>query len=63
MQLCLCHKLNWNPPISLEPDGVNLNLLGISNLDYLIYQNLYLRATTLGCEEIGIRKSQFAIKT
>ena len=40
--------------------------LDILNLDYLIniIQSLkYLRSTTLGCKDIGIRKSEFVPKT
>ena len=35
----------------------------ISHLDYLIYQNSYLRSTALGCKDRGIRKFEFAANT
>ena len=57
---CTCTLRNWifatnlDFPISLKLDGVNL--------DHTIHGLKYLKSTTLGCKDIGKRKSEFVTK-
>ena len=50
-------------PISLEPDRVNPLIDQTLIIESSIIHRLkYLRSTTLGCKNIGIRKSEFVAK-
>ena len=55
-------KNNFLITISAQPDGENLWLFVLNDL---IQQHSlkYLRFTTLGCKDIGIKKSEFWINT
>ena len=71
-ELICCHKLYFLIPISLQLDDITFDIL---NLNYLILSFIhssfhpfihslkYLRYTTLGCNDKGIRKSEFVAKT
>ena len=48
-------------PISLQPDGVNLQYFKLSS--NRIHSLKYQRSPTLNCKDIGIRKSGFVAKT
>ena len=56
---------NFLIPISLQSDGVNLYYfkLRLSDITEFIVWNIYLRYSTMGYKDIGIRKSEFVAKT
>ena len=66
-ELSLCNKTQIFSslfPICLHHGGIKFSY---SNLDFLriyrIYSLKYQRSTTMGCKYIGIRKSEFVVKT
>ena len=58
-ELSFCTNLNFQIPVTLNP-VIFQTLLSWSNI---IYSLKYLRSTTLGCKDIGVRNSEFATKT
>ena len=63
-ELSLCHKLKYSTPCIFATCWCKLlkfqTLIIWSNI---IYSLEYLRSTTLGCKDKGIRKSEFVVQT
>jgi len=63
-ELSLCHKLKYSTPCIFATCWCKLlkfqTLIILSNI---IYSLEYLRSTTLGCKDKGIRKSEFVVQT
>ena len=60
-KLSLCHKLKCSHPNIFATWWWKLKYFKLFNLAELIVSNL--RSTSLGCQVIGIRKSEFRAKT
>ena len=54
---------NFLITIALPPDGMKLWYFKLILLELQIHSLKYIRFRTLGCKDIGIRKSEFVAKT
>jgi len=62
--LSLCHKLKFSNPYVYGTWWCRLLIFQTKIIWCNIIQSLkYLRSSTLGCRDIGIRKSEFVLKT